>query len=166
MKDHPTLIDIKNLSYRYGHDSSAFLALKNLSISIHKGEFVAITGASGSGKSTLMNLLGTLATAREGIFSIEGEDTASLDPDALASLRNRTIGFVFQQFHLLPRLSILENIMLPLNYMQPRPKADDRARYQQRAMQLMTQLGIQDQALKLPTNLSGGQKQRAAIART
>src|SRR4029079_2962607 len=76
------------------------------------------------------------------------------------------IGFVFQQFHLLPRLTILENVMLPLNYMQPRPQAEDRARYQKRAMELLGRLGIQDQALKLPTNLSGGQKQRAAIARS
>ncbi|HYX36659.1 MAG TPA: ATP-binding cassette domain-containing protein [Oligoflexus sp.] len=166
MKEQGTLIDIHSLSYRYGRDAAAFLALKNISLQIKQGEFVAITGASGSGKSTLMNLLGTLATAQDGVFAIEGENTAHLHPDALASLRNRTIGFVFQQFHLLPRLTILENVMLPLNYMQPRPDADERARYQQRAMELLGRLGIQDQALKLPTNLSGGQKQRAAIARS
>ncbi|WP_141733295.1 ATP-binding cassette domain-containing protein [Oligoflexus tunisiensis] len=165
MKDSASLIDIQELSYRYGRDAAAFLALKNISLQIKQGEFVAITGASGSGKSTLMNLLGTLATSQEGVFAVSGENTANLEPDALASLRNRTIGFVFQQFHLLPRLTILENVMLPLNYMQPRPTATVRAEYQKRAMELLGRLGIQDQALKLPTSLSGGQKQRAAIAR-
>jgi len=166
VKDAATLIDIHQLSYRYGRDAAAFLALKNISLQIKQGEFVAITGASGSGKSTLMNLLGTLATAQDGVFAIEGENTANLEADALASLRNRTIGFVFQQFHLLPRLTILENVMLPLNYMQPRPTVPERSVYQKRAMELLGRLGIQDQALKMPTNLSGGQKQRAAIARS
>ncbi len=165
MKDQAALIDIHDLSYRYGRDAAAFLALKNISLQIRQGEFVAITGASGSGKSTLMNLLGTLATAQDGKFAIDGENTAELGSDALASLRNRTIGFVFQQFHLLPRLTILENVLLPLNYMQPRPHAQEREHYRQRAMELLERLGIEDQALKLPTNLSGGQKQRAAIAR-
>ncbi|MCX6131189.1 MAG: ABC transporter permease, partial [Proteobacteria bacterium] len=99
------------------------------------------------------------------VFRVKGEDTASLDLDDLASLRNRTIGFVFQQFHLLPRLSILENILLPLNYMQPRPNSEERTRLRQRALELLERLGIGDQALKLPTHLSGGQKQRAAVAR-
>jgi macrolide transport system ATP-binding/permease protein len=165
VNEQATLIDIQNLSYRYGRDAAAFLALKNISLQIKQGEFVAITGASGSGKSTLMNLLGTLATAQDGVFAIGGENTAELEADALASLRNRTIGFVFQQFHLLPRLTILENVLLPLNYMQPRPHGDERIQYEKRAMELLGRLGIQDQALKLPTNLSGGQKQRAAIAR-
>ncbi|WP_141733961.1 ATP-binding cassette domain-containing protein [Oligoflexus tunisiensis] len=164
-QDLPALIDIRNLSFRYGRDATTFLALKGITLQIYQGEFVAITGASGSGKSTLMNLLGTLATAQYGVFAIDGENTASLEADLLAALRNRTIGFVFQQFHLLPRLTILENVLLPLNYMQPRPQAHERARYQQRAMELLGRLGIQNQALKMPTNLSGGQKQRAAIAR-
>ncbi|RZA15968.1 MAG: ATP-binding cassette domain-containing protein, partial [Proteobacteria bacterium] len=124
-----TLIEIENLNYRYGEEESAFLALKDLTLKIDQGEFVAITGASGSGKSTLMNLLGTLATTREGVFKIEGTNTSDLDPDDLSSLRNRRIGFVFQQFHLLPRLSVLENILMPSNYLQPRLDAEGRHRY-------------------------------------
>ncbi len=160
-----TLIDIQDLYYRYGKDEAAFLALKDLSLKIDAGEFVAITGASGSGKSTLMNLLGTLATTTEGSFAIEGKNTADLQADDLSSLRNQSIGFVFQQFHLLPRLSILENILMPSHYLQPRPDAEKRHFYYQRALELMTRLGIQDQGEKLPVHLSGGQKQRAAIAR-
>ncbi len=165
MKEQAPLIAIDSLSYRYGKDDATFWALKNLSLEIKQGEFVAITGASGSGKSTLMNLLGTLATARDGEFTIHGENTASLTADALASLRNRTIGFVFQQFHLLPRLTVLENVLLPVNYMQPRPTPEDRHRLTERALTVLDQLGIRDQEAKLPASLSGGQKQRVAIAR-
>lgn len=165
-KSPEVLIEIEQLNFRYGKDEASFLALKDLNLVIHKGEFVAITGASGSGKSTLMNLLGTLATTREGIFAIEGNNTSELSADDLSSLRNRRIGFVFQQFHLLPRLSVLENILMPSHYLQPRPNAETRAHYYTRALELMTRLGIQDQAEKLPVNLSGGQKQRAAIARS
>jgi macrolide transport system ATP-binding/permease protein len=160
------LIEIEHLNYRYGEEETAFLALKDLNLKITQGEFVAITGASGSGKSTLMNLLGTLATTREGVFKIEGTDTSALEPDDLSSLRNRRIGFVFQQFHLLPRLSVLENILMPSHYLQPRVDAEARHHYYRRALELMTRLGIQDQAEKLPVHLSGGQKQRAAIARS
>lgn len=160
-----TVIDINNLSYRYGEGETAFVALKNLSMKIEAGEFVAITGASGSGKSTLMALLGTLALTREGSFSIAGQEASKLESDQLASLRNKTVGFIFQQFHLLPRLNILENILIPLNYLQPRPDANERRHYEQRAFELLERLGIKDQAYKLPTHLSGGQKQRAAIAR-
>jgi macrolide transport system ATP-binding/permease protein len=159
------LIDIRNLSYRYGADDAVFWALKDITLRIEKGEFVAITGASGSGKSTLMNLLGTLATPRDGVFAIEGAETASLTDEDLAALRNRSIGFVFQQFHLLPRLTVLENVMLPTNYMQPRPSPEERVRLTERALALLDKLGIRDQETKYPALLSGGQKQRVAIAR-
>ena len=160
-----TVIEINDLTYRYGEGDTAFVALKNLSMKIEAGEFVAITGASGSGKSTLMALLGTLSLAKEGHFAIAGQEASKLGSDQLASLRNKTVGFVFQQFHLLPRLSILDNILAPLHYLQPRPDANERRHYERRAFELLERLGISDQAHKLPVHLSGGQKQRAAIAR-
>ena len=158
-------IKIENLSYRYAVGDGFFYALKDLNLTIDEGEFVAITGASGSGKTTLMNLLGTLATTTDGTLRLAGENTATLGDDRLAALRNRSIGFVFQQFHLLPRLTVLENVLLPLSYLNPRPKTDERQDFHQRAYDLLNRLGIADQAEKMPATLSGGQKQRVAICR-
>ncbi len=112
-----------------------------------------------------MNLLGTLATSRDGGLYLSGQNTALLADDQLAALRNRGIGFVFQQFHLLPRLTVLDNVMLPASYVMPRPSPKEREDLERRAMDLLTRLGIADQAQKTPVELSGGQKQRVAIAR-
>jgi macrolide transport system ATP-binding/permease protein len=160
-----SVVRIRDLSFLYGEGDSAFLALNDISVEIKSGEMVAITGASGSGKSTLMNLLGTLATTQDGVLEIEATSVADLSDDELAGLRNRHIGFIFQQFHLLPRLTVLENVMLPVNYALPRVDADERSRLKIRALSLLARLGIADQAHKLPATLSGGQKQRVAIAR-
>ncbi len=158
-------VTLDGVSYRYAVGDGEFYALRSLSLGIQPGEMVAITGASGSGKTTLMNLIGTLATTSDGKLTLAGENPGSFGDDKLAAFRNRAIGFVFQQFHLLPRLTALENVMLPLSYLTPRPDAATRRAYRRRALALLTRLGIPEQAEKYPATLSGGQKQRVAIAR-
>lgn len=159
------VILIEHLSYRYGVGESSFLALQDVNLTIREGEFVAITGPSGSGKTTLMNLLGTLASPEGKTLQLAGSYLGELSPDAVATLRNKTIGFIFQHFNLLPRLSILDNVMLGTSYVQPPLSHHEQAAVRKRAFELLHLLGIEHQAHKLPQALSGGQKQRAAIAR-
>jgi len=142
-----------------------FTVLDKVSLTINRGEMVAITGPSGSGKTTLMNILGTLASPTGGTMTLAGRETSSLAEIDLATVRNRSIGFVFQQFHLLPRLTALENVLLPLGYLEPPPSPEERARIVTRAHALLDDLGILAEANKLPATMSGGQKQRVAIAR-
>lgn len=135
-------------------------ALADVELRIRHGEFVAITGASGSGKSTLMNVLGCLDRPDGGQYLLEGTDVATLDDEAASAVRNRRIGFVFQSFHLLPRLSVLENVLLPLRFdPAPDPEAPARAR------ELLRRVGLESRLEHRPNQLSGGQMQRAAIAR-
>ena len=154
------LIDVRGLSKSYVMGSNTVAALRSVSLTIGEGEFVAIMGASGSGKSTFMNLLGCLDTPTAGEYRLAGEKVSDMSGDALAAIRNRRIGFVFQQFNLLPRTSTLDNVQLPLLY-----AATPAAQRRQRAMARLSQVGLATRHDHHPSQLSGGQQQRVAIAR-
>ena len=154
------LIEVRGLSKSYVMGSNTVAALRSVSLTIAEGEFVAIMGASGSGKSTFMNLLGCLDTPTAGEYRLAGEKVSDMSGDALAAIRNRRIGFVFQQFNLLPRTSALDNVQLPLLY-----AATPSAQRRQRAMARLSQVGLATRHDHHPSQLSGGQQQRVAIAR-
>jgi len=151
------LISVSGLSKYYLENMPV---LKDVTFDIESGEFVAIMGHSGSGKSTLMNILGCLDTATGGHYYLEGRDTAALNSDELALLRNRLIGFVFQGFNLLPRSSILDNIGLPLLY-----AGKSKAERREKALVMLERVGLAGFGERRPNQLSGGQQQRVAIAR-
>lgn len=155
------IIEVSAVSKFFGSGENRVQVLHELSFSIEDGEFVAIVGPSGSGKSTLMNILGCLDKAGSGICRINGQDTADLDPDALSVLRCAHLGFVFQRYNLLSRLSALENVALPAVY-----AGEGKAERLQRARALLADLDLNDKLRNLPAELSGGQQQRVAIART
>lgn len=134
--------------------------LRGINLAITQGEYVAIMGASGSGKSTLMNIIGCLERPTSGHYFFGSKDTIQLTDNQLADIRNYQIGFVFQQFNLLPRLNALDNVMLPMIY-----AGYSKAERQQRSMQVLQKMGLADQMTKRPSQLSGGQQQRVAIAR-
>jgi putative ABC transport system ATP-binding protein len=154
------LIQLDRVSKTYGSGDLEVHALRQVSLSINIGEYCAIMGPSGSGKSTAMNLIGCLDQPSEGEYLLDGEPVATLDDDELADIRNRKIGFVFQQFHLLPQLNALENVMLPMAYAGiSRPEREDLAE------EALTRVGLQKRLQNRPHQLSGGQQQRVAIAR-
>ena len=145
-------------SYRLGEMDVP--VLKGIDLTIEEGEYVAIMGVSGSGKSTLMNIIGCLDRPTDGHYVLEGRNLTTLDNDELAYIRNQRIGFVFQQFNLLPRSTALENVMLPMVYAGiPKPQR------RRRAEEALTRVGLADRMLNRPNQLSGGQQQRVAIAR-
>jgi putative ABC transport system ATP-binding protein len=154
------LIEARSLVKTYRMGDQVVQALSDVSLDIADGEFVAIMGASGSGKSTLMNILGCLDRPTSGTLRLAGEEVEALDGDALASIRNRRIGFVFQQFNLLPRTSAADNVELPMVYAGIKP-----AERRTRALAALQRVGLGDRAAHTPAELSGGQQQRVAIAR-
>lgn len=159
MNNQP-LISLQHIEKTYQIGLVKSTVLKAVSLSVFKNEMLAIVGASGSGKSTLMNIIGLLDKPDQGIYQLNGRDVQQLTDDERATLRNQHIGFVFQQFNLLSRLTALQNIALPLTY---RDLPD--ATIQQKALEALHQVGMQSYAKHRPTQLSGGQQQRVAIAR-
>jgi putative ABC transport system ATP-binding protein len=154
------MLEIKKIKKIYQMGKVKVEALKGVSFYIDKGEFVAIMGPSGSGKSTLMHIIGCLDQPTEGNFVIGGKDVSKLNDDRLAEIRNKSIGFVFQQFNLLSRTSILHNVEIPLIY------AGQKSRQRRKlAMQVLESVGLGDRVKHKPSEISGGEKQRAAIAR-
>jgi putative ABC transport system ATP-binding protein len=156
------LLSFKNVGKTYEMGANRVHALRDVSLDIDAGEFVTITGPSGSGKSTMMHILGCLDRPTEGSYQLDGREVASMTPEELAATRNRTIGFVFQGFNLLPRTSALENVEVPLLYSRPLPSAAER---RERGLAVLDALGLADRADHHPSQLSGGQQQRVAIAR-
>jgi putative ABC transport system ATP-binding protein len=154
------LIEIKNMSKQYRMDGVEVDALKSINLQIQKNEYVAIMGPSGSGKSTLMNILGCLDTPTEGQYLFNNVDVSSLDDDALSAMRNKEIGFVFQNFNLLPRMNALHNVELPLIY-----AGVHKAERRELALNALERVGLAERINHKPGELSGGQRQRVAIAR-
>ncbi|MBP1148189.1 MULTISPECIES: ABC transporter ATP-binding protein [Methylocaldum] len=156
----PLLVELRQVGKVYHLGESRITALKTVNLSIHRGEFVAVWGPSGSGKSTLCNLIGLLDVCSSGTVRFEGQDVAALSDDQRSELRNRGIGFVFQSFNLIPVLSALENVMLPLQI-----SGVSTAQARRAARKRLAEVGLDDHAAHRPAKLSGGQQQRVAIAR-
>ncbi len=153
------IVNVRNLSKNYGEGENEVKALKHVNLMIHQGEFVALLGTSGSGKSTLLNMIGGLDAATEGEITIDGHNIAKLNRKELAIFRRRNIGFVFQNYSLMPVLNVYDNVALPVSF--------DKSRHIDHAYieRLLKDLKIWEKRLKYPRELSGGQQQRAAIAR-
>ena len=160
MKEENILLSLDNVSKLYKMGETVVTALDGVSFIVERGEFLSIMGPSGSGKSTCMNLIGCLDKPTSGEILINGKKVSLMNQNQLAEIRNRTIGFVFQQYNLLPNLSVIENVMLPLRY-QGVPVAERR----KRAEKVLDRMGLSDRLNHKPSELSGGQKQRTAIAR-
>jgi putative ABC transport system ATP-binding protein len=152
--------DLQHVSKVYGSGDTLVRALDDLCLTVERGDYVAVMGSSGSGKSTAMNILGCLDRPSSGTYRLNGVPVETLSDDELAALRNRELGFVFQQFHLLPQLSALDNVMLPMIYAGVPPEER-----RQRAQQALERVGLGHRLLNRPNQLSGGQQQRVALAR-
>ena len=147
-----------NKSYRMGENS--LHVLKDVSLQVERGEFVSILGASGSGKSTLMNIIGCMDTLNTGRYTIDGIPVEQSEPDVLATIRNQKIGFIFQKYHLIPKYSVLQNVMMPLLV-----RGTDRQSAREKAEEILEMVGLEQRKAHKPNELSGGQQQRVAIAR-
>ena len=154
------LIELRNIYKIYPMGEETVRALDGVSLTVDAGEFVAIVGQSGSGKSTCMNIIGCLDVPTSGTYRLGGVDVSTMDDDHQAEIRNRMLGFVFQQYNLIPKLTVLENVELPLVYAGAEPR-ERRAR----AMEALERVGLADKSRHLPNQLSGGQQQRVSIAR-
>lgn len=157
----PPTIKVEHLSKDYVLGTTIVHALRGVSVEVHRGEFVAVMGASGSGKSTFMNLIGCLDRPTRGAYFLDGIDVAQLDADQLALVRNRKVGFIFQGFNLLPRMTALANVMLPMVY-----AGVPHATMYERGFAALAAVGLAERADHRPAQLSGGQQQRVAIARS
>lgn len=155
-----SLIELEKIGKHYVLGGNVFHALKDLSLSIKKNEYIAITGPSGSGKSTLMNLLGCLDMPSSGTYSLKGKDVSRLDESTLADIRNREIGFIFQNFNLFTKMSLIDNVIQPLIYRHV-PSKERRVR----AHEALAKVGLSSKINHFPNEISGGQRQRVAIAR-
>jgi len=156
----PPVVGLSGVSKIYGAGDAQVAALRSVDFAVHSGEYVAVMGASGSGKSTMMNIIGCLDAPTSGTYELEGHDVSGLPEDALSLVRNRLIGFVFQSFHLIPRMSAAANIELPLIY-----GGVDRDERKQRVQEVLDLVGLTSRAEHRPNELSGGQQQRVAVAR-
>ncbi|HEQ4388803.1 TPA: ABC transporter ATP-binding protein [Streptococcus pyogenes] len=154
------MLNLKDIRKSYHLGTEEFSILKGIDLEVNEGDFLAIMGPSGSGKSTLMNIIGCLDKPGSGSYAIEGRDVSSLSDNELADLRNQKIGFVFQNFNLMPKLTACQNVELPLTYMNV-PKKERR----KRALEMLKLVGLEERSEFKPMELSGGQKQRVAIAR-
>lgn len=154
------MLNLKDIRKSYHLGTEEFAILKGIDLEVNEGDFLAIMGPSGSGKSTLMNIIGCLDKPGSGSYAIEGRDVSSLSDNELADLRNQKIGFVFQNFNLMPKLTASQNVELPLTYMNV-PKKERR----KRALEMLKLVGLEERSEFKPMELSGGQKQRVAIAR-
>jgi putative ABC transport system ATP-binding protein len=154
------LIDLKKISKTYDSGGLKFTALHEVTVEIQQGEFVAIMGPSGSGKSTLMNIMGFLDGPSTGHYILNGNAVTDFDEDSLAEIRNKEIGFVFQMFYLLPRMSALDNVKLPLIYANISKEEQNK-----KALKALAAVGLEDKVSNRPNQMSGGQQQRVAIAR-
>ena len=154
------MLKLKDIHKSYQQGSQEFPILKGIDLHVKEGDFLAIMGPSGSGKSTLMNIIGCLDKASSGTYHIEGTDVSELSDNLLSDLRNQKIGFVFQNFNLMPKLTACQNVELPLTYMKI-PKKERR----ERALEMLRLVGLEERSDFKPMELSGGQKQRVAIAR-
>ena len=155
-----SVVSLKDVVKTYVMGTNEVHALRGVSFDIKQGEFVSIMGPSGSGKSTCMNMIGCLDRPTSGIVKINGKETARMNEKELSVLRNQTIGFVFQQYHLIPSMNVIENVMLPLKYQKV-----DRALRAEKAEEVLKAVGLSERMYHKPNELSGGQKQRVAIAR-
>lgn len=160
MKKAKTVVELENVKKIYSMGDAEVQALRGVSFKVSQGEFISIMGPSGSGKSTCMNMIGCLDTPTSGIVKIDDKETSKMSEAELAVLRNQTIGFVFQQYHLIPGMDVIENVMLPLKY----KRVEKHARVGM-AEAALERVGLAERMHHLPSELSGGQKQRVAIAR-
>jgi len=159
-KEGKIVLELKNIVKTYRSGNTSFNALDGVNVQIREGEFVSITGPSGSGKSTLMHIVGLLDQPTSGEVLLEGRDISKLKEHQMAQIRNVTLGFVFQQFNLLPKTSALENVLLPLLYSDV-----DKSLHKEKGVEMLTKVGLEDKLKNTPAQLSGGQQQRVAIAR-
>jgi putative ABC transport system ATP-binding protein len=154
------VLQLRGITRTFQMGETEFQALKGVSFDVHEGEMVALMGPSGSGKSTMMNIIGILDRQTSGTYSLRGQDVTDMDENERAQIRNLYIGFVFQAFHILPRLNLLENVEVPLVY-----AGYSASVRHERALDMLERVGLADKARNLPSQISGGQKQRVAVAR-